>query len=186
MMTAPITEIVGKCCQMRGKREMAGAGPDGTHITMIAADDHEPVYWYPVKTANGTDWIVGPTDQLTRQLAELSSHCQPPAAPSDLDEYAGRALIDVHFFICAVHIERADQYRREFWRLIQPMRNFLKTGPTDIQIGERLGDQGLALCFIALGEAMGFWQISHESARNRRASGSGGFLSVTGFKEIAP
>jgi hypothetical protein len=65
--------------------------------------------------------------------------------------------VDVHFFVVAVSNE-ANDYRSELIELLEPWER-LKSGPSYIEVGAELGDQGAALCLFGLGEALGFWHV---------------------------
>lgn len=112
-----------------------------------------------------------------------------PPAPTDLDVLSGRVLIDVHFFVCAIHIERADFYRAELRRLLAPQAAFLAAGPSYFALSAKLrSSEEAALMLMGLGEAMEFWtvitpeKVGLHGTHADRAAGIG-FITISGFKE---
>jgi len=69
--------------------------------------------------------------------------------------------IDVHFMQVGIFTEHAERCRSELVTLLAdyPQPERLAQGLSYIELGGVLGDQGLALCLLALGEFLGFWQV---------------------------
>lgn len=85
-------------------------------------------------------------------------------APADAE---GPAVVDVHFFKCAVHehfdrarfrdLLRAALGEGEFGVVIDEDR--ARQGPSYIEWGAWIGSQDLALRMFACGEVAGLWQV---------------------------
>lgn len=112
-----------------------------------------------------------------------------PPLPTDIDQLAGRVMVDVHFFICAVHTERAAHYSSDLRRLLAKDMVLLQSGPSYIRLGEELDSQEQALMLMALGEVMKFWKVITPSTLGLhgdeadRAAGVGYVMITQGFKE---
>ncbi|MET0601875.1 MAG: hypothetical protein ABW167_07785 [Baekduia sp.] len=107
------------------------------------------------------------------------------------------ALVDTHFLVVAVDRAKAEEYRDEFVAALEcwpPDKTYmpdnrLAGGPSYIELGAQLGDQGLAFQFMAMGEVLGLWQVitpkkmlpgvSDEEAQ--RLAG-GGLVMISGYK----
>jgi hypothetical protein len=114
---------------------------------------------------------------------------QPDPSPTDLDMLATRVLIDVHFFTCAVHKERAEFYREDLRRILEPQADLLQAGPSVHALAERLESEDTALMLMGLGEAMGYWKVitpgklGLRGEEADRAAGVGYLMITPGFKE---
>jgi hypothetical protein len=109
--------------------------------------------------------------------------------------HSGEYGIDVHFFkvMPVLPLIPADEFRAmilaagrgEFTNIDS---KFLAQGPSYIEFGGWLGDQGLALCFMALGEHFGLWKVITPAffgltgVEAATAAGNG-LLLVSGWKE---
>lgn len=104
-------------------------------------------------------------------------------APDELEQ------VDVHFEIVGVDRERAEARRDELLSVLREWPDGrLATGPSYIEAGGVVGDQGVALRLYALGQVLGFWEVvtparlglTGESAE--QAAGAG-YVMVTGFRD---
>ena len=85
-------------------------------------------------------------------------------------------------------MEKAESHRDEFVALLDeyPDPDTLATGPSYIALGADLGDQGMALCFMALGKALGLWNVitpaffGMTGTEADNAAGNG-FVMITGY-----
>ena len=70
-------------------------------------------------------------------------------------------VVDVHFIQIAVHLEAAGLVKDDLVALLRtyPEPERLARGPSYIEVGGWLGDQGAALQLFALGEALGLWTV---------------------------
>ena len=110
----------------------------------------------------------------------------PPAAP-------GIALVDVHFATVSVEIAKAMQWRTRIIDHLKawPSPGRLEQGPSYIEIGGVLGDQGQALRLMGLGEVLGFLKVmtpAHLGVEGPHADSmaGAGFVMISGFRPEAP
>ncbi len=78
--------------------------------------------------------------------------------------FAGRegyAQIDVHFLTISVDLTEAEEHKAELIEILgaYPEPERLAAGPSYIEIGGVIGDQGAALTLFALGEALDLWRV---------------------------
>lgn len=66
--------------------------------------------------------------------------------------------VDVHFIAVAVNTNMSRVDQKTLYETLLTYPRFSQ-GPSYIEIGGVLGDQGLALRLFALGEALGFWTV---------------------------
>lgn len=107
--------------------------------------------------------------------------------PEDVDE-TKTAMVDLVFFVAGVDLEKARDHRPQIEGLLaaypEPAR--LAGGPSYIELGGALGDQGMALCLMAMGKALGLWDIitpatvGMEGDEAQQMAGNG-FIMVTGW-----
>lgn len=97
--------------------------------------------------------------------------------------------VDVHFEIVGVDKNRAEARRADLLGVLREWPDDrLAAGPSYIEAGGVVGDQGVALRLYALGQVLGFWQVitperlgmTGETAE--RAAGAG-YVMVTGFRD---
>jgi hypothetical protein len=67
-------------------------------------------------------------------------------------------IVDVHFFAVGVDLEKAAPLRDELRGLLLDWPPF-EGGPSYLDTGAELGDQGLALTLYGLGEALCLWSV---------------------------
>ncbi len=74
-------------------------------------------------------------------------------------------MIDVHFYVVGVDMAEAERLRGalESWLATYPHPSRLRAGPSYIEIGGAIGDQGMALTLFALGEALDLWRVMKPS-----------------------
>jgi hypothetical protein len=70
----------------------------------------------------------------------------------------GSDPIDVHFFKVPIDEAAAGSLREELIQLLSS-NSRMKDGPSYIELGGDLGDQGMALMLLALGKALNLWEI---------------------------
>lgn len=111
-----------------------------------------------------------------------------PPLPEDPERHT---LIDVHFFVADIHGVEGETKKRLGELLARyPEPERLAAGPSYIELGGVLGDQGQALLLLALGQACGFWDVITPETlgvsgdRANEMAGSG-FVMCSGFKETA-
>ena len=107
-------------------------------------------------------------------------------------EYKGNGIvkIDCHYIIVAVDKVKTEKYREELITILKeyPTPDRLTEGPSYIEVGAQIGDQGATLQLFALGEVLGFWSIITpktlgvtDSEVADQMAGSG-MIMISGFK----
>lgn len=81
--------------------------------------------------------------------------------PLPTEQPATEALVDVHFIWVSVRRAAAEQRTVELQTLLAgyPALDRLAAGPSYIELGGVLGDQGYALRLLALGEVLRLWRL---------------------------
>ena len=81
--------------------------------------------------------------------------------PLPATQPAEEALVDAHFLWVSVRRAAAEERRRELCALLAeyPAPDRLAGGPSYLELGAELGDQGLALRLLALGEVLRLWRL---------------------------
>jgi hypothetical protein len=108
---------------------------------------------------------------------------------SHLKPDANVEKIDVHFMVVGVIRDKADEKREALIRALEsyPEPDRLKGGPSHIEVGANIGDQGAALSLFALGEYLGFWKVitpeklGITGAEADQLAGAG-FVMIDGYK----
>jgi hypothetical protein len=83
------------------------------------------------------------------------------AMPHEADMDPSLTRVDCHFVVVGVDARKAEAHRAEFLRLLEdyPQPERLAGGPSYIEVGAEIEDQGAAFCLFALGEALGLWSV---------------------------
>lgn len=100
--------------------------------------------------------------------------------------------VDCHFITVGVDKSKAEQYRNEFIALLKeyPQPERLAGGPSYIEVGAEIGDQGAAFQLFALGQVLGLWsvitpeKIGITGPQARELAGSG-FVMMSGYRETS-
>lgn len=98
--------------------------------------------------------------------------------------------VNVHFFWVAAKDSPTRERLLELLRAHYPSFGRLEKGPSYIEIGAELGDQGLALLLIGLGGLVGLWQVITPEALGfdeemaKEAAGRG-FVMAGGIRSVA-
>lgn len=72
------------------------------------------------------------------------------------------ALVDVHFMVIGVDKAKAEEHKAELLDFLNneyPEPERLEGGPSYIEVGANIGDQGAAMSLFALGQVLGLWQV---------------------------
>jgi hypothetical protein len=130
----------------------------------------------------------------TTRLWEIIAACtlQTYFPNVEVDDPVGRmetAVVGVHFFYVIVLMEKARSLREELVQLLldYPQPDRLRGGPSYIELGGVVGDQGVALRLCALGEVLGFWKVMTPesmgfSGEEAQSLAGKGMVMITGFR----
>jgi hypothetical protein len=100
--------------------------------------------------------------------------------------------VDLEFLVIGVDKAKAEQHRAELVSILSdyPQPDRLAGGPSYIEVGAEIGDQGAAFQLFALGKVLGLWDVitpkamGFEGPEAREMAGRG-FVMMTGFKAAA-
>lgn len=109
--------------------------------------------------------------------------------PSDHEVKPDLERIDCHFITIGVDKAAAAANRAEFIEILNdwPRPERLAGGPSYIEVGAEIGDQGAAFQMFALGKMLGLWSIitpetfGMEGEEADRAAGSG-YIMISGYR----
>lgn len=98
--------------------------------------------------------------------------------------------VDLEFLVVGVDKLAAEKWRDDLLLLLAeyPHPDRLASGPSYIEVGGEIGDQGAAFQLFALGKVLGLWDIITPSKmgitgdRAREMAGSG-FIMITGWRK---
>lgn len=96
--------------------------------------------------------------------------------------------IDLEFLVIGVDKVGAEKHRDELVGILNewPNPERLRNGPSYIEVGGVIGDQGAAFQLFAVGKVLGFWDVitpakmGFEGAEARNLAGSG-FIMINGY-----
>lgn len=114
------------------------------------------------------------------------------AMPSAKDAPPKLELIDLEFIVVGVDKEKAEEHQAELINILKsyPEPKRLADGPSYIEVGGVLGDQGAAFQLFALGKVLGLWDVitparlGFAGAEARQMAGVG-FVMMSGYKIAA-
>lgn len=124
--------------------------------------------------------IKAGAEELPGGVAEF--YAMPPVpneASKDVE------LVDVEFICVGVNRVEAEKQRADLVEILSEYPR-LKDGPSYIEVGAQIGDQGAAFNLFALGKVLGLWNVitpaffgfTGEEAREMAGSG---FVMITGY-----
>lgn len=92
---------------------------------------------------------------ITGGVVEIFDMPSAEFAPKNLE------LVDLVLLTIGVNKEKAEAKKDDLiaWLKEYPSPERLASGPSYIELGGEIGDQGTALCLIALGSVLGLWQV---------------------------
>ena len=98
--------------------------------------------------------------------------------------------IDLEMLVIGVDRKEAEAYKNELIGILNtyPEPDRLAGGPSYIEVGAAIGDQGAAFQLFALGKVLGLWDVITPATfgmtgeEARKAAGSG-FVMITGYKK---
>lgn len=101
----------------------------------------------------------------------------------------GLEKVDLHFLIIGVDKAIAESHRAELVGLLNayPQVDRLEQGPSYIEVGGEIGDQGAAFQLFALGNVLGFWDVITPgkmgfSGKEADSMAGNGFVMITGYR----
>lgn len=101
--------------------------------------------------------------------------------------------VDCHFVTVGVSMDKAEARRAELLDLLRayPTPDRLAAGPSYIEVGGAIGDQGAALQLFALGSALKLWGVVTPeslgfSGDMARQMAGNGLVMITGFHDSLP
>lgn len=112
--------------------------------------------------------------------------------PRESEAHDGIEKVDLEFLMIGVDKAKAEQNKAELISILKtyPQPDRLAGGPSYIEVGAEIGDQGAAFQLFALGKVLGLWDVitparmGFTGAEARQMAGSG-FVMMTGFKAAA-
>lgn len=119
-------------------------------------------------------------------VLEINAMPHESQAPENLEK------VDVEFIVIGVNKAAAEQHRDALTEILgafpDPVR--LARGPSYIEVGAVIGDQGAAFQLFALGKTLGLWELITPASMGfrgdeaRQMAGMG-FVMISGFKEVS-
>jgi len=134
--------------------------------------------------------ILRETTTLLRKGPVIDVHDQTVEVNMMPHESEAGELVTVDCILVTVGVnrEKADQHKAELVELLKdyPKPERLKDGPSYIEVGGEIGDQGAAFQLFALGEVLGLWTVitpkvfGAEGEKARSMAGSG-MVMISGY-----
>ena len=83
------------------------------------------------------------------------------AMPHEAQAKDGIEKVDCHFIVVGVDKSKAEERKNELIAILKtyPQPERLAGGPSYIEVGGEIGDQGAAFQLFALGKVLGLWDI---------------------------
>ena len=114
------------------------------------------------------------------------------AMPHEAESGDGIVKVDCHFIAVGVDKAKAEKCRDELIGILTtyPVPDRLAGGPSYIEVGGEIGDQGAAFQLFALGEVLGLWKVITPerlgiSGSQAQQMAGMGFVMISGFKGAA-
>lgn len=127
-------------------------------------------------------------DRLYKILGETVIFVQKGVTQDNQD--SDLAVVNLHFHDAIVSKGKLEEYATELRQIISQwsFRSTLARGPSFIEVGAELGDQGAALQLFAAGQVLGLWKVitpeflGFEGAEAKNMAGRG-MVMISGLKE---
>jgi len=111
------------------------------------------------------------------------------AMPHESQAKSDVEKVDVHFIVVGVDKAKATQIKDELVAILKtyPQPERLANGPSYIEVGGEIGDQGAALKLFALGKVLDLWDVitpkklGFTKTQASQMAGSG-FVMMSGFR----
>lgn len=101
----------------------------------------------------------------------------------------GLVKVDLHFITIGVDMVKAEAIKAELVAILNtyPRPDRLAGGPSYIEVGGVIGDQGATLCLFALGQALKLWQVITPAKLGITGASADqmaglGFIMIDGYK----
>ena len=111
------------------------------------------------------------------------------AMPHESQAKDGIEKVDLHFIVVGVDRAKAEQYKDELVAILKtyPQPERLAGGPSYIEVGGEIGDQGAAFQLFALGKVLGLWDVITPeklgiTGPEANQMAGMGFVMMSGFK----
>lgn len=129
------------------------------------------------------------SEAVTREVRDGLDVTEIYDMPHEADA-DGLQVVDCHFITVGVKQGEAEQIKAELLELLRqyPQPERLAGGPSYIELGAILGDQGAAFSLFALGSVLGLWEVitpktmGMEGPEADQMAGAG-FVMISGFKD---
>lgn len=109
--------------------------------------------------------------------------------PSDKEVKPELERVDMQFLTIGVHRETAQKHKAELIALLNeyPQPDRLAAGPSYIEVGAEIGDQGAAFQLFALGKVLGLWEVITPatlgfSGKKAEELAGIGYVMISGYK----
>lgn len=114
------------------------------------------------------------------------------AMPHESEAQSGIEKVDMEFLTIGVNRAKAEAHRDELVKILNeyPEPERLKGGPSYIEVGAEIGDQGAAFQLFALGKVLGLWDVITPAAlgftgEEARALAGRGMVMMSGYPRAA-
>lgn len=108
--------------------------------------------------------------------------------PHESEIPQGSEIVDMHFVSVAIDKEAAEKRRDDLVEILDayPDPDRIAGGPSYIEVGGMIGDQGAAFQLFALGKALKLWDVITPErvgmeGQNAREMAGMGFIMITGY-----
>ncbi len=142
--------------------------------------------------------ILNETTCQLRKGAEVEERTEGAAKVKEIfamphaDTVSDIEKVDMEFLVIGVDKAKAEARKDELISILKtyPQPERLAGGPSYIEVGGEIGDQGAAFQLFALGKVLGLWgvitpkSLGFEGEEARRMAGMG-YVMMTGFKAAA-
>lgn len=132
------------------------------------------------------DAIEAGDKELPGGVVEINAMPHVDEARTDIE------TVDVEFMVVGVDRAKAESHKDELTSILKdyPEPARLAGGPSYIEVGAEIGDQGAAFQLFALGKVLGLWDVITPTTmgfkgEQARQMAGGGYVMITGFQAVA-
>ena len=108
------------------------------------------------------------------------------------NEVSGVEKVDMEFLVIGVDKAKAESHKAELIAILNtyPDPERLAGGPSYIEVGAEIGDQGMAFQLFAIGKVLGLWDVMTPASlgfkgEEAREMAGRGFVMMTGYRKAA-